>query len=57
MTTNDIYEWLKEKSTITTASGLSYDIVKFKQAILLIEFLMEERDYWKNAYMETNNVP
>lgn len=55
MTTNEIYEWLKDKSTITTSSGLSYDIVKFKEAISLIEFLMEERDYWKNAYMEATS--
>lgn len=57
MTTNEIYEWLKEKSTIVTASGLSYDVVKFKEAVYLIEFLMEERDYWKNAYMEATHVP
>lgn len=55
MTTNEIYEWLKEKSTITTPAGLSYDVVKFKQAVSLIEFLMEERDYWKTAYMEATN--
>jgi hypothetical protein len=56
MTTNEIYEWLKDKSTIVTPSGLSYDIARFKQAVSLIEFLMEERDYWKNAYMEATRV-
>jgi len=55
MTTNEIYEWLKDKSTVVTASGQNYDIVKFKQAVSLIEFLMEERDYWKKAYEEARS--
>jgi hypothetical protein len=55
MTTNELYEWLKDKSTVVTASGQTYDIVKFKQAVSLIEFLMEERDYWKRAYEEARS--
>lgn len=57
MTTSEIYEWLKDKSTIVSPSGVTYDVVKFKQAVSLIEFLMEERDYWKKAYMEARHVP
>lgn len=57
MTTSEIYEWLKDKSTIVSPSGVTYDVVKFKQAVSLIEFLMEERDYWKKAYMDSRHVP
>lgn len=41
---SDIYEWLKNKQTISTASGVSYDVVKFAEAVHLIETLMEDRD-------------
>jgi hypothetical protein len=56
MTTNEIYTWLKDHSVVHTESGGTYDVVKFKEAISLIEFLMEERDYWKNAYMEATSA-
>jgi hypothetical protein len=57
MTTNDIYNWLKDHAVVHTGSGDTYDVVRFKEAISLIEFLMEERDYWKNAYMEATSAP
>lgn len=52
MTTNEIYEWLKANCVVHPNSGESYEITKLKEAVNLIEFLMEERDYWKNAYYE-----
>lgn len=41
---SDIYEWLKNKQTINTASGVTFDVVKFAEAVHLIESLMAERD-------------
>jgi len=41
---SDIYEWLKNKQTISTTSGVTYDVVKFAEAVHLIETLMDERD-------------
>lgn len=56
MTTSEIYEWLKAHAVVHTETGGTYDVVRFKQAVSLIEFLMEERDYWKNAYMEATSA-
>jgi hypothetical protein len=38
------YEWLKNKQTINTVSGVSYDVTKFAEAVHLIETLMADRD-------------
>lgn len=38
----NIYDWLKEKQTITTPSGLTYNVNKFKEAVDYIDELHKE---------------
>ncbi len=38
----DIYEWLRERQTITSPSGITYDVRRFKEAADEIERLRAE---------------
>lgn len=51
---SDIYVWLRQHQTVTTPSGFSYEVERFKQAADEIERLMiavesarNERDLWE----------
>lgn len=51
---SDIYVWLRERQTVVTPSGLSYDIERFKQAAdeierltIALESARNERDLWE----------
>lgn len=50
----DIYEWLRERQTITSPSGTTYDVRRFKEAADEIERLRNERDRLKEEVL--NNV-
>ena len=51
---SDIYVWLRQHQTVTTPSGFSYEIERFKEAADEIERLMiavesarSERNLWE----------
>lgn len=50
----NIYEWLKSKQVVVTPSGFTYEVEKFKEAVIYIEDLHKERDMYKNGAAEAN---
>ena len=45
----DIYEWLRERQTITSPSGITYDVRRFKEAADEIERLRNENQMLNEA--------